>query len=176
MTETVKRIIDNMELELELMPTSALLDKNGPLAVIQNIIGPPIASWIDANITCSEGWITEAVMQYLTGFNQYADINDVAKQLLHNCTVVHVAGNKAGSGVIKFDQYQGWKKDPFHYDNLFRGKVDTLLHVLLFAIEVNYPAFFGKVSMYAEMLRGFMETEKEKHRAMNDSLESENNE
>lgn len=176
MTEVVTRVIDNIEFKLELMPTSDLLDRNGPLVVLQNIIGPPIASWIDAEVTFSEGWITEAAMQYLTSFNQYADINGVAKKLLHNCTAVYISGDKAGSGVIKFDQTNNWKKDPFHYDNLFRGKMELLFKVLLFAVEANYPDFFGRVSMFAEMLKGFIETEKDKHLAINDNLESENDE
>lgn len=163
-----------MEFTLELMPTSVAVAKDSPIVIMQNIIAAPIATWIESNIHFNEGWLLEATMSYLTSFNQYADIIGVSRKLLNNATVVHVAGDKAGSGTIKFDQTSGWEKDPFHYDNLFRGKMFTLMKVLMFAVEVNYPDFFGKVSMYAEMLKGYMETEKEKIRQLDESFQKEN--
>lgn len=171
MPESLKRIIDDIEFTIELMPTSTALDKNGPYAIVQNIIAPPMATWIESQINFNEGWLLEATVSYLTGFNQYGDINNLAYKLLNNCYATHVGVNKAGSGKITFEKNVGWDKDPFHYDNFFRGRYLTLAKLIGFALEVNYPDFFGKLSIIGQLLKGFMESEKNKSQQAQEATE-----
>lgn len=171
MPESFKTVIRDVEYTVELMFTSQAGDV---FKTMQSLIAPFLAPNLEFKLNQTDAWIMESIAGYLTYYNQNVDLFEISKKLLWNVDIVYVGGGKAGSGHLSFVPSTPEKinKDPFCYDNFFAGKLDDLFELLLFALGVNYPGFFGKVSSVIEMLK-IMNSEKEQEET---ALEEESKE
>jgi hypothetical protein len=159
MPESFKTVIGDVEYTVELMFTS---QAGEVFKTSQSIIASFFAPNIEFKLGQTDAWIMESIASYLTYYNQSVDLFEISKKLLWNVDMVYIGGGKAGSGHLNFHPSTPEKinPDPFCYDNFFAGKLDQLFELLLFALGVNFPGFFGKVSSVIEMLK-MMNSERE---------------
>lgn len=159
MPESFKTVIGDVEYTVELMFTSQAGEVFGKM---QNLIASFMGPNIEFKLGQTEAWIMESIAGYLTQYNHNIDLHEMSKKLLWNVDIVYVGGGKAGSGHLNFVPSTPEKinKDHFCFDNFFAGKLDQLFELLIFALGVNFPGFFGKVSSVIEMLK-IMNAERE---------------